>query len=171
MQPKSPISNFQFPVSKFLGIDPGYHRCGWGIVEKHGNKFKMIAYGCIETNPKDVFEVRLEEIYDELKQLITLHQPQAMGIEELFFAKNTTTALKVSQARGVILLAGKQAKLSIHEYKPNQIKQALTGQGSADKKQMQQMIKLTLGLRDIPKPDDAADALAVAITTATWVNH
>jgi crossover junction endodeoxyribonuclease RuvC len=152
----------------YLGIDPGYARCGWGVIEKTGNKFKVIQYGCFETPSTMPFPERLEQIFSELSQTIDLYKPDAMGVEELFFAKNTTTAMKVAHARGIILLAGKQKGLTLAELTPNQIKQAATGHGSADKKQMQQMVKLLLNLAEIPKPDDAADALAVAIATATW---
>lgn len=153
---------------KFLGIDPGYHRCGWGIIEKQGNRFTAIDYGCIETDKHDEFSTRIQQIYTEISQIIDLHQPKSIGVEELFFAKNTTTAMKVAQARGVILLSGKEKGLILAELTPNQIKQAITGQGSADKKQMQQMVKILLNLDKIPRPDDAADALAVAIATSTW---
>ncbi len=151
-----------------LGIDPGYGRCGFGIIKKEGNKLTAIDYGCIETDKSTEFPLRLDQLDRELFALIKKHQPERIGVEELFFAKNSTTALKVAHARGVILLRAQNANASLLELTPNQIKQAITGQGSADKKQMQQMVKILLNLAKIPKPDDAADALAVAIATATW---
>ena len=151
-----------------LGIDPGYGRCGWGIIEQKGSQYKMIDYGCIETSPNQLFSERLEQIHQAISQLIKLHQPAKVGVEELFFAKNTKTALKVAQARGVILLTIQQAHIPIIELTPNQVKQSVTSYGGADKKQVQDMVKMMLRLAEIPKPDDAADALAIAITAATW---
>ncbi len=151
-----------------LGIDPGYGRCGYGIIEQIGQKQQVLAYGCIETSSKMPHVERLQAINTALNQLILKYNPQKAGVEELFFAKNKTTALKVAEARGVILLTLAKNKLEILELSPNQIKQAMTGYGNADKKQMQQMVKISLKLEEIPQPDDAADALAIAITTATW---
>jgi len=151
-----------------LGIDPGYGRCGFGIIKKEGNKLTALDYGCIETDKHLDFPLRLNELNTALSQIITTYQPERIGVEELFFAKNSTTALKVAHARGVILLRSQNSDAELLELTPNQIKQAITGQGSADKKQMQQMVKILLSLAKIPKPDDAADALAVAIATATW---
>lgn len=151
-----------------MGIDPGYGRCGYGFIKKEGNKLSLLDYGCIETDPKEPFSARLLALEEELLQLITLHQPNRIGIEELFFAKNTTTALKVAHARGIILLVAKKQTSDLLELKPNHIKQAITGQGSADKRQMQQMVKILLNLAKTPKPDDAADALATAIAASTW---
>lgn len=151
-----------------LGIDPGYGRCGFGIIKKEGNKLTALDYGCIETDKDLDFPLRLDQLNKELSQLINTYKPERIGVEELFFAKNSTTALKVAHARGVILLRAHNSEASLLELTPNQIKQAITGQGSADKKQMQQMVKILLNLAKIPKPDDAADALAVAIATSTW---
>jgi crossover junction endodeoxyribonuclease RuvC len=146
-----------------LGIDPGFADTGYGVIEFLGSSFKTLDYGSIVTPANQDFADRIEYIYDEIIKLIKKHKPTNIAIEELFFSKNVTTAIKVSQARGVVLLAANQNKLQISEYTPLQIKQALTGYGRADKKQMQQMIKVVLGLKEIPKPDDAADALAVAL--------
>lgn len=149
---------------RILGIDPGFGRVGWGIVEGQGNNWTHIVHGCIETNAKQPFVARLEDIFTQLTTIIKTHTPDHAAVEELFFAKNVTTGINVSQARGVILLCLTQAKLPIEEYKPSTIKQSLTGYGNADKRQMQKMIKLQLNLKQIPTPDDVADALAVALT-------
>ncbi len=153
---------------RIAGIDPGYGRCGYGIIEHERNKSVLIAYGCIETPAGMDFSDRLKLLSDELTSIFALHEPEVMGVEELFFAKNTTTAMKVAHARGVILLAAANAGMKAREFKPAEIKQALTGHGRADKQQIQQMTKLLLGLAEIPKPDDAADALAVALTASMW---
>jgi len=147
-----------------LGIDPGFAITGYGIVEKIGNKYKHIANGVITTDSKLDFNERLKINHTELDKIIKQYKPDLFSIEELFFAKNTKTAINVAQARGVILLTAIQNNLKICEYTPLQIKQALTGYGRADKNQMQQMVKILLNLKEIPKPDDAADALAIAIT-------
>lgn len=153
---------------KILGIDPGYHRCGYGIIEHQANKSTIVDHGCIETDPSLALADRLLVIQKQLDKLIKKHRPEKIGIEELFFAKNTKTALKVAHARGVILLSAAKSKAQIIELTPNQVKLAITGYGSADKKQVQEMVKMMLKLAKIPKPDDAADALAIALTTATW---
>lgn len=153
---------------KILGIDPGYGRCGYGIIEQIGQKQELVTYGCIETSSKLPHLERLMTIAEEINKLVLLHKPEKAGVEDLFFAKNKTTALKVAEARGVILLTLAKNNLEILELTPNQIKQAMTGYGNADKKQMQQMVKISLKLDKIPEPDDAADAVAIAITTATW---
>lgn len=147
-----------------LGIDPGFAITGYGIIEKQGNKYKYIAHGAITTDAKLDFQERLKINHEELNKIIKQYNPDLFGIEELFFAKNTKTAINVAQARGVIILTALQNKLKIYEYTPLQIKQALTGYGRADKNQIQQMVKTILCLNQIPKPDDAADALAIAIT-------
>lgn len=151
-----------------LGIDPGYGRCGWGIIEYHGQSQQLVAFGCIETAKEDSHPVRLKQIDEELAQIIQLYKPEKAGVEELFFAKNTTTALKVAEARGIVLLHLAKQQIPLVEITPNQIKQALTGTGAAKKAQIQQMTKILLKLDKMPTPDDAADALAVAITAATW---
>lgn len=151
-------------VIRILGIDPGFGRVGFGIIEGNKQGWRPVVYGCIETDPKKTLIERLTDISDELNRIIKKYQPTISAVEELFFAKNVTTALSVAQARGVILLSLCQAKLPVHEYTPNEVKQAITGTGRADKQQMQRMVQMHLGLKAIPKPDDAADALAVALT-------
>ena len=146
-----------------LGIDPGLAIVGYGIVECKGNKYKALDYGCIITDSKTLFPERLKIIYDELSFIIDKYNPADMAVEELFFNKNVKTAIKVGQARGVEVLAGINKGLGIYEYTPLQIKQSVTGYGRADKRQVQDMVKLLLNLKGIPKPDDAADALAIAI--------
>lgn len=149
---------------RILGIDPGTGILGFGVIELDSKrKARMIDAGVIKTPAKQAADERLATIYRELEQLIKELKPSVMAVEKLFFAQNVTTAMSVSQARGVVLLLGQQHKLELHEYTPLQIKQALTGYGRADKKQMQEMVRIVLGLKTTPKPDDAADALAAAI--------
>lgn len=150
---------------RIIGIDPGTGILGFGVIEVNarGNP-KMITAGVITTPAHTPLEDRLLEIFDGLTEIIAETRPEVMSIEKLFFAQNVTTAISVSHARGVAMLTGKQAGLEIAEYTPLQIKQTLTGYGRASKKQMQEMVKLQLGLNSIPKPDDAADGLAAAIT-------
>lgn len=149
-----------------LGLDPGYAIVGYGIIDYTGNKFKVIDYGAICTNKDMEFCSRLEKIYDELSLIIEKYKPQAMSVEKLFFNTNTTTAIGVAQARGCCLLAAKKNNLAIAEYTPIQVKQAVTGYGRAVKMQVMEMTKTILCIDKIPKPDDAADALAVAICHA-----
>ncbi len=151
---------------RILGIDPGTAITGFGVIEANNGKFKMIDGGVIRTPAKQALELRLETIYDNLQQVIEEAKPDVAAVESLFFAQNVTTAMSVSQARGVILLAIIKAGLDHLDYTPLQIKQALTGYGRADKHQMQEMVKTLLGLKQVPKPDDCADALAVAICHA-----
>lgn len=146
-----------------LGIDPGIAIVGYGIVECKGNHFKAIDYGHITTDSKMLFPDRLKVVYDEMIEIIDRYKPSEMAIEELFFNKNAKTAIKVGQARGVEVLVAKNKGLGIYEYTPLQIKQAVTGYGRADKRQVQEMVKVLLNLDKIPKPDDVADALAVAL--------
>lgn len=146
-----------------LGIDPGVAIVGYGVVDYTGNRFKTIAYGAVTTPAKTKLTSRIKTIYEELRLLLYRYKPDMMAVEELFFNTNTTTAMAVAQARGVILLAATNEGVPIYEYTPLQIKQAVTGYGRADKQQVQQMTKTLLGLASIPKPDDTADALAVAI--------
>lgn len=148
---------------RILGIDPGTGILGFGIIDAEKGKLKLVDGGIIRTKVKQPDSERLLTIYNELSEIIKTHKPQIMAVEKLFFAQNVTTAMSVSQARGVVLLCGEQAGLELYEYTPLQIKQALTGYGRADKKQMQEMVKTLLGLKAIPKPDDAADAIAAAI--------
>lgn len=149
-----------------LGIDPGTARIGVGLIEYKNKKTAIKCYDCFTTSPDDTTAARLDDLHKQLVKFIKKHQPDIMAVEELFFFKNQTTAIKVSQARGVILLTAAQQGLKIYEYTPLQIKQALTGYGRAEKKQIQQMVKMILNLKEIPRPDDAADALAVAICCA-----
>lgn len=149
---------------RIIGIDPGTGILGFGVVDFTGGKSKMIDAGVIKTPAHTPLDERLEDIFDGLMEVIGQTKPNAMSIEKLFFARNVTTAMSVSHARGVAMLAGKKSGLSIFEYTPLQIKQTLTGYGRADKKQMQEMVKLHLNLKTTPKPDDCADALAAAIT-------
>lgn len=148
---------------KILGIDPGTGILGFGVIEVERGNLSCIDAGVIRTPVKQADADRLETIFDELSQIINEHQPTVMSVEKLFFARNVTTAMSVAQARGVVLLLGKQHKLELHEFTPMQIKQAITGYGKADKAQMQEMVRVILKLKEIPKPDDAADALAAAI--------
>ncbi len=148
-----------------LGIDPGTATLGYGLVrELADGSLQPLDYGVIRTAPDWSIAARLQRIYDELQAIITKQRPDRASVEELFFARNVTTAIHVAQARGVVLLALQGAGLPIAEYKPNVVKQAVCGYGGADKSQMQEMVRLLLGLEKKPRPDDAADALAVAIT-------
>jgi crossover junction endodeoxyribonuclease RuvC len=149
-----------------LGIDPGLAIVGWGVVEYKGTKFRTVDYGAI-TTPKEMnTQQRLKRIYDELADIIRKYRPEQVAIEELFFNTNTTTGIRVSEARGVILLICEQAHMGIYEYTPLQVKQAVVGYGRADKKQVITMVTMLLGLSEPPKPDDTADALAIAICHA-----
>jgi len=149
-----------------LGIDPGLADTGFGIILKEGQSLKMITCGSIKTKPQTEFMDRLKTINGELKKIIKKYKPEVAAVEQLFFCKNAKTALLVGQARGVCLMTIAEAKILFTEFTPLQIKQALTGYGKADKHQVGQMVKFFLNLKSIPKPDDAADALAVAITCA-----
>lgn len=146
-----------------LGIDPGYAIVGYGVIEKKGNTTTCLDYGVITTGKDESFPDRLVQINDGIDYLIDKYKPDSLAIEELFFQNNQKTAINVAEARGVIVVRAKKKIGKLFEYTPLQIKQALTGQGRADKKQVQYMVKAILNLKDIPKPDDAADALAVAI--------
>lgn len=152
---------------RILGIDPGTGIVGFGVIDSDGRKHKLVDGGVIRTPANQELSLRLETIFNAIKELIEINKPQVMVVERLYFAKNVTTAMSVSHARGVIMLAGRQAKLEIFEYTPLQIKSALTGYGRADKNQMQEMVKIFLGLKEKPKQDDCADALAAALTHAT----
>ena len=149
---------------RILGIDPGTGILGFGIIEVEKGNPRLVDAGVIRTPVKEDDAIRLQIIFEELTDIISSSKPTEMSVEKLFFAQNVTTAMTVSQARGVVLLTGQLAGLSIFEYTPLQIKQALTGYGRADKKQIQEMVRVVLKLKDIPKPDDCADALAAAIT-------
>lgn len=136
---------------------------GFSLVEKKGNKFSVVDYGVITTSSEKEDVLRLDMIYNQLTEIITRYKPDEMAVEKLFYNKNAKTAIMVGQARGVILLTGAQAGIKVAEYTPLQVKQAVVGYGRADKKQVQQMVKALLNLEEIPRPDDAADALAVSI--------
>lgn len=151
---------------RILGIDPGTGILGFGVVQLDGGAAKLVDAGVIRTPVHEDDAVRLQTIYEELSDIIADTKPTHMAVEKLFFARNVTTAITVAQARGVVLLAGRQADLEIAEYTPLQIKMAITGYGRADKKQIQEMVRIHLGLAEVPKPDDCADALAAALTHA-----
>lgn len=148
---------------RVIGIDPGTGILGFGVVDVVQGKTTMVDAGVITTPTHTPLAIRLEDIYDNLREIIATTQPEVMAIEKLFFARNVTTAMSVAHARGVAMLVGQQAGLAIEEYTPLQIKQTLTGYGKADKKQVQEMVRLQLGLQTAPQPDDCADALAAAI--------
>jgi crossover junction endodeoxyribonuclease RuvC len=152
---------------RILGIDPGTGIVGFGVIDSDGRKHQLVDAGVIRTPAHQKLELRLKTIYDGIQEIIKTNKPTIMVIEKLFFARNVTTAMSVSHARGVIMLAGTQAGLEIYEYTPLQIKQALTGYGRAEKSQIQAMVKAALNLTSCPKPDDCADALATALTYAT----
>ena len=153
-------------AQRIIGIDPGYAIVGWGIVDYAGSAFKTVDYGAITTPAEMPFESRLIAIYDALAALLRKYTPDGMGIEKLYFTKNVTTGIDVAGARGVILLCASRHGLRIGEYTPLQVKQAVVGYGKAEKTQVMQMTKMLLGLTQTPKPDDTADALAVAICHA-----
>lgn len=155
---------------RIIGIDPGFGRVGVGIIEERGREWKAMQYGCIETDPKKSFVGRLVEIEASLNKIIIKYKPTHAAVEELFFYKNITTAIQVGQARGVILLTLVRANISISEFTPLEIKQAITGYGRADKSQIQKMVSTLLHLNKKSIQDDAADALAVALTAATQID-
>lgn len=152
-----------------LGIDPGTATTGFGLIEYNNDlksEFKILEFGVISTSKTDADETRLAVLYEDVSYLIKKYSPTKLGIEKLYFTSNQKTAMTVSQARGVVLLAAKLAGLEINEFTPLQVKNTLCGYGKADKKQVQFMIKQTFGLKITPKPDDAADALAIALCAA-----
>jgi crossover junction endodeoxyribonuclease RuvC len=146
-----------------LGVDPGIATTGYGFVREAGSGLEAVAYGVITTPAHMPVPERLQTIYHELIRLVHAHQPFSVAVEQLFFGRNVTTAIAVGQARGVVLLALAECGLAVAEYKPSEVKQAVSGYGNADKGQVQEMVRVLLGLEHIPRPDDAADALAVAI--------
>jgi crossover junction endodeoxyribonuclease RuvC len=148
---------------KILGIDPGYGITGFGLVDAQRGQFRLLRCGAITTPAGMDFSARLEIIYEDMKELLKVAQPDVVAIEELFFGQNVTTGIGVAQSRGVILLAIRQAGLEVYQYKPMQVKQAVVGYGNATKHQVQDMTKRLLGLSAMPKPDDAADAIAIAL--------
>lgn len=158
------VKNRNEEKMRILGIDPGTAIVGYSIIEFDKGKYNVLDYGCIYTDKDEDMPVRLEKIYDSLDNLIKLWKPTDMAIEDLFFFKNQKTIVKVGQARGVITLVGQKNRLNIFSYTPLQVKMGIASYGRAEKKQIQEMVKIILKLDEIPKPDDAADALAIAIT-------
>lgn len=148
---------------RILGIDPGYATIGYGIIEFNNFKFKTVAYGAVTTTPDKAFCDRLCDIFDDITTIIEKYQPECLSIEKLYFNTNTATAIDVAQARGVVLLAARKCNIDIYEYTPLQVKQSITGYGRAQKHQVMEMVKNLLQLESVPKPDDTADALALAI--------
>ncbi len=154
---------------RVIGLDPGTARTGYAILDAEDDGSLIpVAFGVIETPATDPLPQRLLFLYQQIRELLLLHRPQSGAVEKLFFQRNVSTAIQVGQARGVILLALAEVNIPVAEYTPNEIKQSVTGYGSANKRQMQEMVRLLLGLEVIPQPDDAADALAVAITHLGW---
>ena len=153
-----------------LGIDPGLATLGYGVIEVVNDKRRLIQYGTLNTPAGQPMPQRLKAIYEGMNQLMDIYQPDDVAFEELFFAKNITTGMAVSAARGVALLAVVQRTENLYEYTPMQVKQAVTGYGKADKHQVQMMVKMLLNIKEIPKPDDAADAVAIALTHANSAN-
>ncbi len=165
-----------------LGVDPGLATTGYGVIEKaeprselrsttgEGGNLSLLDYGIISTPAKTEFSFRLKLIGDDLKKIINKYKPEAAAVEKIFFAKNTKTALDVGQARGVILLKIMEADIPVYEFTPLQVKQAVSGYGGADKKQIQKMVQIILKLKELPEPDDAADALAISIALANSIN-
>ena len=151
---------------RIIGIDPGYAIVGYGLVDYAGNHFRTVDYGAVTTEAGLAFERRLESVYDGLAAVLEQYKPDAMAVEKLFFTTNQKTAIDVAQARGVIQLCAIKHSVELFEYTPLQVKQSVTGYGKADKNQVQQMTKMLLGLESVPKPDDTADALAIAICHA-----
>jgi len=151
---------------KILGIDPGYGITGFGLIEAQAGHYRLCNCGAITTPPNTEFSWRLSVIYNDMTELLRVAQPEAVAIEELFFGHNVTTGIGVAQSRGVILLAIQQAQVPLYEYKPMQVKQAVVGYGNASKHQVQDMTRRLLHLQALPKPDDAADAIAIALCHA-----
>lgn len=151
---------------RIVGIDPGYAIVGWGVIEYNSNRFTTLKFGAITTPAHTDFSKRLEMIYDDALTLFEKSKPDAVAIEKLFFNTNTTTAIDVAQARGIIILAATKQGIPVFEYTPLQVKQAVTGYGRAEKRQVMELTKQFLGLSEVPKPDDTADALALAICHA-----
>ena len=151
---------------RILGIDPGYGITGFGLIEAEKNQFRLLRCGAITTPAGMDFSARLEIIYNDMTELLQVAKPDQVAIEELFFGQNVTTGIGVAQSRGVILLAIRQAGLEVAQYKPMQVKQAVVGYGNATKHQVMDMTKRILGLQQMPKPDDAADAIAIALCHA-----
>ena len=155
---------------RVIGIDPGYAIVGYGVIDYIGNKFKIVEYGAITTESNQNMNERFKSIHDDLNTIIERTKPEFLAIEELFFNSNQKTAINVAQARGVLLLSALNHGISVHEYTPLQVKQAVVGYGRAEKKQVQLLVKSILGLEKVPKPDDTADALAIAVCHAHSYN-
>ncbi|MCF8010724.1 MAG: crossover junction endodeoxyribonuclease RuvC [Clostridiales bacterium] len=155
---------------RIMGIDPGMAITGYGVIDHYGNKFKALSYDCIKTSSKLSLAARLQSIYSGITEILRSYRPEHFAVEALFFNKNTKTAMDVGHARGVVLLAAAHMSLDVYEYTPLQVKQAVVGYGKADKGQVQFMVKNILNLKDIPRPDDVADALAVGICHAHTYN-
>jgi crossover junction endodeoxyribonuclease RuvC len=151
---------------RIMGIDPGFAIVGFGFIDKEGSRLVPVQYGCIQTEAHTDDALRLKMVYDATVQLLDKYKPDAVAIEKLFFNRNVTTAIAVGQARGVLMLAAVQRGIDVAEYTPLQVKQAVVGYGKAEKKQVQEMVKMLLHLSVVPKPDDVADALAIAICQA-----
>lgn len=149
---------------RVLGIDPGYAIVGWGVIDYSGSQFKPVDFGAVTTQAGVPFEARLQQVYKEIFEICQKYKPEALAIEKLYYQHNQTTVIGVAEARGVILLAAAQCGIPIFEYTPMQVKQSMTGYGKAVKKQMMEMVRIMLHLPAVPKPDDTADALAMAIT-------
>lgn len=149
---------------RIIGIDPGYAIIGYGVLDYVGNEFSVVGFGAITTKAGTPFELRLKDIFDDMSAILDKYMPDEMGIEKLFFNTNQKTVIDVAQARGVTLLPAIQRGIKISEYTPLQVKQAVVGYGRAEKKQVQELTRSILGLTEVPKPDDTADALALAIT-------
>jgi crossover junction endodeoxyribonuclease RuvC len=154
-----------------LGIDPGTAALGYGIVERTGSRLRAIDYGCLTTSPDLPMPERLLAIHQLVDELISLHEPAVVAVERLFFSKNAQTAMAVGQARGVVLLAAAQHGRPVREATPNEVKSAIAGYGAADKEQVQRMVQLVLGMTELPRPDDAADALAIAVCIANRIGQ
>jgi crossover junction endodeoxyribonuclease RuvC len=153
---------------RIIGIDPGIAIVGFGILDKQGSQLRPVQYGSIQTEAGLPVPLRLKQVFEAMQSLLDTYRPEEMAVEKLFFNKNVTTAFTVGQARGVILLAAEMAGIPVYEYTPMQVKQAVTGYGGAEKRQIQEMTRMLLRLRETPKPDDVADALGIAITHAQF---
>lgn len=148
---------------RVLGVDPGTATMGYGVIDRESNRLRHVAHGVVTTSPSDHFATRLKTIFDESRRLLEQYRPDAVAIEKLYFSRNVTTAMSVAQARGVIAVAAAEAQKPIGEFSPLEVKNAVVGYGKAAKRQVQEMVKVLLNLDEIPRPDDAADALALAI--------
>lgn len=150
-----------------MGIDPGLATIGFGLVLKNGDKYRALEYGAVTTAPKQMIEKRLDDIFNDMMELLERYKPDCIAIEELFFNSNTTTAIDVAMARGVILLAAYKCGVDVYEYTPLEVKSSVVGYGRAEKQQVQYMVRLMLNLKETPRPDDVADALALALCHGT----